>query len=180
MFQERRISRTSSGGIQTMWLISSTGGSMTRFAIITREFAFEASHSLPGHRGKCRRPHGHSYRLEISLRGPILHAPGESDDGMVMDFEDLKTMVNATILETLSDSVSRGSATGLIETGGLDHNDLNVLTGIRTTAENLVHWIWDALVGAGLPEDLLYRIRLWETEKGSVEITRAERGGVSR
>ena len=148
---------------------------MTRFAIITREFTFEASHHLPGHRGKCRRPHGHSYRLQISLRGPLIDAPGQSDDGMVMDFDDLKRIVNATIIEELCDSVPRGSAAGAIEKGGMDHNDLNALTGIRTTAENLVHWIWDALVMGGVPDALLYRIRLWETDKGYAEITHAER-----
>jgi 6-pyruvoyltetrahydropterin/6-carboxytetrahydropterin synthase len=57
----------------------------------------------------------------------------------------------------------------------MDHNDLNALTGIRTTAENLVHWIWDALVAGGVPDQLLHRIRLWETEKGCVEITHTER-----
>ncbi|GCF06952.1 6-pyruvoyl trahydropterin synthase family protein [Dictyobacter arantiisoli] len=148
---------------------------MTRYAIITKEFTFEAAHHLPNHRGKCRRPHGHSYRLQISLRGPINQTPGESSDGMVMDFDDLKTIVNATILEQLSDSVPRGKEAQLVEHGGLDHNDLNALTGIRTTAENLVHWIWDALVAGGVPDTLLYRIRLWETEKGYVEITHAER-----
>ncbi|GLV54474.1 6-carboxy-5,6,7,8-tetrahydropterin synthase [Dictyobacter sp. S3.2.2.5] len=148
---------------------------MTRYAIITKEFAFEAAHHLPNHRGKCRRLHGHSYRLQISLRGPILQAPGESSDGMVMDFDDLKTIVNATILEQLSDAVPRGDAAQVVEKGGMDHNDLNALTGIRTTAENLVHWIWDALVAGGVPDALLYRIRLWETEKGYVEITHAER-----
>ncbi|HEX3642483.1 MAG TPA: 6-carboxytetrahydropterin synthase, partial [Ktedonobacteraceae bacterium] len=56
-----------------------------------------------------------------------------------------------------------------------DHNDLNALTGIRTTAENLVHWIWDALVAGGIPDHLLYRIKLWETQKSSIEITHAER-----
>ena len=148
---------------------------MTRYAIITREFTFEAAHHLPDHRGKCRRPHGHSYRLQISLRGPIISAPGESSDGMVMDFDDLKTIVNNTIIEQLSDAVTRGPAAQAIEIGGMDHNDLNALTGIRTTAENLVHWIWDALVVGGVPDTLLYRIRLWETEKGYVEITHAER-----
>ncbi len=148
---------------------------MTRYAVITREFTFEAAHHLPNHRGKCRRPHGHSYRLQISLRGPILDAPGESSDGMVMDFDDLKMIVNATILDNLSDSISRGKNAQLIERGGLDHNDLNALTGIRTTGENLVHWIWDALVVGGIPDTILYSIRLWETEKGCVEITHAER-----
>ena len=149
---------------------------MTRYALVTREFTFEASHHLPNHRGKCRRPHGHSYRLQITLRGPIIEAPGQSDDGMVMDFEDLKQIVNMTIIEALSDAVPRGKNAQPIEKGGMDHNDLNALTGIRTTAENLVHWIWDALVMGGLSEDLLYRVRLWETEKGFAEITRAERG----
>lgn len=148
---------------------------MTRYAIITREFTFEACHHLPNHRGKCRRPHGHSYRLQISLRGPILNTPGESSDGMVMDFDDLKRIVNSTIIDTVSDNVPRGEGAQPIAAGGMDHNDLNALTGIRTTAENLVHWIWDALVAGGVPDTLLYRIRLWETEKGYVEITHAER-----
>ncbi len=148
---------------------------MPKFATITREFTFEADHHLPGHKGKCRRPHGHSYRLEISLRGPIKEAPGQSDDGMVMDFDDLKRIVNATIIEELSDSVPRGPSARPIEAGGMDHNNLNDITGIRTTAENLVHWIWDALVAGGVPDQLLYRIRLWETAKGYVEITHAER-----
>ena len=37
----------------------------------------------------------------------------------------------------------------------MDHNDLNSLTGIRTTAENFAHWIWDALVSGGVPDHLL-------------------------
>ncbi len=151
---------------------------MAQYAIITREFTFEASHHLPGHKGKCRRPHGHSYRLQVSLRGPIIDVPGQSDDGMVMDFEDLKQIVNTTMLEHLSDSTPRGNAAQPIASGGMDHNDLNALTGIRTTAENLVHWIWDALVAGGVPDHLLYRIRLWETQKGFIEITHAEREGL--
>ena len=127
-------------------------------AILTKIFHFEAAHHLPGHRGKCARLHGHSYRLEVSLRGPIKEAPGQSDHGMVMDFGDLAQIVRIAVLEQL------------------DHSDLNEMTGLHTTAEHLAHWIWEALVAAGLPEDLLYRVRLWETESGYVEITAAERG----
>jgi 6-pyruvoyltetrahydropterin/6-carboxytetrahydropterin synthase len=98
---------------------------------------------------------------------------------MVMDFEDLKRIVDTTILEHLVPSVPRGKAAQPIENGGMDHNDLNALTGIRTTAENLVHWIWDALVAGGVADNLLYRVRLWETDHGFVEITHAEREGRS-
>ena len=131
---------------------------MERQALITKIFRFEAAHSLPGHRGKCARPHGHSYTLEVTLRGPIRTTPGASDEGMVMDFEDLSQLVQHVVLERL------------------DHQDLNVATGIRTTAENLVHWIWDMLLQVGLPEALLYRLCLWETAHNRVEITAAERG----
>ncbi len=77
---------------------------------------------------------------------------------MVMDFHDLGQIVREVVIERL------------------DHNDLNQIIGIYTTAENLAHWIWDALVAGGLPEGLLYRIRLWETESSFVELTQAERG----
>lgn len=126
-------------------------------AIITKIFRFEAAHHLPGHYGKCVRPHGHSYRLEVTVRGSIKNAPGESDHGMVMDFGDLSQIVKNAVIEHL------------------DHQDLNVVTNIHTTAENLAHWIWDELTANGLPEVLLYRIRLWETESCFVEITRQER-----
>ncbi len=128
-----------------------------RFALLSKTFRFEAAHHLPGHRGKCARLHGHSYKLEVTLRGPVNEAPGQSVHGMVMDFEDVSRIVRSSLLEPL------------------DHQDLNQVLNIQTTAENLVHWMWDALVAAGLPVTLLYRLRLWETESGYVEITQAER-----
>jgi len=127
-----------------------------RYAILTKTFGFEAAHHLPGHSGKCARPHGHSYKLEVTVRGPIRDEPGASDDGMVLDFGDLATLVRVAVIERL------------------DHYDLNTILPTRTTAENLAHWIWEALPAAGLPAALLYRVRLWETESGYVEITAAE------
>ncbi len=128
-----------------------------RYGSITKIFRFEAAHHLPGHQGKCANPHGHSYRLEITLRGPVKDAPNQSDNGMVMDFGDLSQVVRASVIERL------------------DHQDLNLVTGLHTTAENLAHWIWDTLVATGLDDGILHRIRLWETESCFVEITRAER-----
>ena len=127
------------------------------YAILTKTFRFEAAHHLPGHTGKCARLHGHSYQLEVTVRGPIKEAPHQSDSGMVMDFEELSHIVRNSIIERL------------------DHRDLNEVTGLRTTAENLAHWMWDELIAGGLPASLLYRIRLWETQSSYVEITQAER-----
>lgn len=128
-----------------------------RAAILTKRVQFEAAHDLPGHQGKCAQLHGHSYVLEVSIRGRIKQAPGQSDDGMVMDLHDLSAMIQRAVLARL------------------DHHYLNEIIGERTTAENLAHWIWDALLQEGLCASLLYRLRLWETATGYVEITREER-----
>lgn len=131
-----------------------------RFAILTKAVSFEAAHQLPGHQGKCAQLHGHSYRLEVSVRGPLKQAPGTSDDGMVVDLHELSEIIKQAVIFRL------------------DHRYLNeVMEERRTTAENLAHWIWEALLEGGLPEPLLYRIRLWETTTGWVEVTRAERNG---
>lgn len=128
------------------------------YAIITKQFRFEAAHQLPNHRGKCARLHGHSYLLEISVRGPIKSRRGQSDDGMVLDLDDIKQIVHAAIIERV------------------DHYNLNDLMTEPTTAENIAHWIWTELAAAH-PDfaALLYRIRLWETASGYVEITNDER-----
>lgn len=128
------------------------------YAMLSKQFTFDAAHHLPHHGGKCARPHGHTYTLEVTVRGPIKQALSKSDHGMVLDFADLSHIVKEAVIARL------------------DHYDLNIVTGVYTTVENLIHWIWDALVAAGLPDDLLYRIRLWETPTSFVEITHAERG----
>ena len=132
----------------------------TRLAILTKAVQFEAAHSLPGHRGKCAHLHGHSYRLEVSLRGPLKQEPGASDDGMVMDLQDLADIIRQAVLARL------------------DHRYLNEVIEERATAENVAHWIWDALLEGGLPEPLLYHVKLWETATSWAEVTRAERGGL--
>src|SRR5437762_802264 len=112
---------------------------MTRYAMITHAFPFEACQSLSGNPGRCGRPHGHSYRLQVTEHCPIRESPGRSDDGMVIDFEDLKRSVEGMILEKIYPDVPHNANSE----GGLDQNDLNALTGIRTTAPNLAHGIWD-------------------------------------
>lgn len=94
---------------------------MTHTAEIFREFTFEAAHRLPnvpdGH--KCARLHGHSYRVEVHVIGPI----GE-DSGWVCDFGDIKAA-----FKPLEDR--------------LDHFYLNEVEGLENpTSEVLARWIW--------------------------------------
>ena len=94
---------------------------------IRKSFTFEAAHVLPHHPGKCARLHGHSYRLDVALEGP-LQATGPAA-GMVEDFEVLSRVVEAAVIDEL------------------DHRSLNELMD-NPTAENIVVWVWRRLAGS--------------------------------
>ena len=102
-------------------------------------FHIEAAHHLPavpaGH--KCARLHGHSFRIEIHVRGEV-----GPDTGWVMDFADIKAAF-APVFDAL------------------DHRYLNEIEGLSNpTSENLARWVWDQLQPR-LP--LLHRVVIHET-----------------
>ena len=99
---------------------------MTYSSEIYREFTFEAAHRLPnvpeGH--KCARLHGHSYRIEVHVRGPV-----NPEFGWVVDFGDIKRAFDCVHNK-------------------LDHRYLNEVRGLENpTSENLARWIWCRLAG---------------------------------
>lgn len=109
---------------------------------VTRSFAFEAAHELPWHPGKCKRLHGHNYRFEVTVEGPL------DERGVVLDFDDLKRVVEAEVVDRY------------------DHRYLNDFFD-NPTAELLAHDVWKRLEAAGLR---IARLRLWETPDSSVEL----------
>ena len=52
---------------------------------VTKEFRAEIAHRLPNHPGACQFIHGHSYRFQVTVKGPQ-----QPETGMVVDFKDLK------------------------------------------------------------------------------------------
>ncbi len=65
---------------------------------ITKEFSFEAAHALEGYNGACREIHGHSYRLFVTIKGSPAEGEADPKCGMVMDFGELKKIVNEEII----------------------------------------------------------------------------------
>jgi 6-pyruvoyltetrahydropterin/6-carboxytetrahydropterin synthase len=66
---------------------------------ITRKLEFDAGHRIPDHKSQCRNLHGHRYTLEITLAGEVIHAEGNSDNGMIMDFSDIKTLAKQHLVD---------------------------------------------------------------------------------
>lgn len=111
---------------------------------IGKVFRFEAAHQLHGHEGACAKLHGHSYKVIIHLIGPIRKASGTSE-GMVCDFGDLTKAWKKHIFSLL------------------DHQNLNYILPVRTTAENLAVWIFARLVNKWSNAKLLSGVEVWET-----------------
>jgi len=66
---------------------------------ITRRLEFDSGHRIPNHEGQCRHLHGHRYAIEVTLTGEVANHPGKADDGMVLDFGDIKKLTNQYVVE---------------------------------------------------------------------------------
>ena len=66
---------------------------------ITTRLEFDAGHRIPNHKSQCRNLHGHRYALEITLSGDIIHQKKASEDGMVMDFSDVKNIARESVID---------------------------------------------------------------------------------
>ena len=104
---------------------------------------FEPAHRLVGDFGPATRPHGHTYQMEVIVRGERL-----KDDGTLYDIGLLRPTV-----EDLAASLHYR-----------DLNDLPGLADVNTTAETVAHYCWDELApplrGQGLDS---LTVRIWES-----------------
>lgn len=138
---------------------------MTNYCEITRKIEFDAGHRIQNHKSKCRNLHGHRYVLEATVRGPIKDIDGQSDNGMVVDFGDVKRCM----MELIHDEWDHGflvcedDSEVLEALQRIDHgNHKTVILHFVPTVENLVRWCYNELYIPLLPLQLV-RCRLYET-----------------
>jgi 6-pyruvoyltetrahydropterin/6-carboxytetrahydropterin synthase len=89
---------------------------------VTVEGGFSSGHYLRNYKGKCENPHGHNYKVRITLRGESLDKAG-----LLLDFRDLKQVMRPVI-------------------DRIDHqmlNDLKPFDTINPSAENLAKFFYD-------------------------------------
>lgn len=113
---------------------------------VSVEDTFSAGHALRGYKGKCENPHGHNYRVQITLEGPQLDSIG-----LLVDFTHLKEVMRGVIRK-------------------LDHqfiNDLEPFTTVNPSAENMAKYFYDEVSGQlqGLPPGAhITDVVIWETD----------------
>lgn len=111
--------------------------------------SFSAGHALRGYKGKCENPHGHNYKVQVTLEGLQLDAIG-----LLYDFAHLKRVMRDVI-------------------SGMDHkflNDQAPFDVINPSAENLAKYFYDETTRQlnAMPEGArITRITIWETDTTS-------------
>jgi 6-pyruvoyltetrahydropterin/6-carboxytetrahydropterin synthase len=112
---------------------------------VTVEEEFAAGHSLRGYRGKCENPHGHNYKVRVTLEGRSLN-----NIGLLYDFVDLKAAIHSAI-------------------GKLDHqfvNDVPPFDVLNPSAENLAKYFYEQisrLLDGPAALCRVSKVKVWET-----------------
>ena len=119
---------------------------------VTRRFTFSAAHRYTrpewsdaenrAHFGQLASIHGHTYTLEVTVRGPV-----DARTGMVVDLQELKQLVGETVIARFDHAFV--------------NDDPAFPPGVLPTSENLVRVMWDMLI-AKLGAERLAGLRLWE------------------
>ena len=135
---------------------------------ITKEFKFEMAHALHGYDGLCKNIHGHSYKLCVTVKGEIKNDKGNPKDGMVLDFDILKSIVKPEIIKKYDHS--------LVLNGNSSHAEIDLsafekvfFLPYQPTSENLVA-DFALKIKSKLPEGIeLYKVILSETATSFAE-----------
>lgn len=145
--------------------------------LITRRLEFDAGHRIPNHTSQCKHLHGHRYAIEISLSGEIITAEGQSQQGMVMDFSDVKRIAKEKLVDLWDHAflVYRGdTVVSDFLTTLPDHK--TVTLDVVPTAENLARLAFMLLDPAYQDtygnQLRLEQIRLYETPNNWADYTR--------
>ena len=138
---------------------------------ITKQFSFETGHALYGYDGKCKNVHGHSYKLSVTVIGEPITDRTNVKFGMVIDFKDLKKIVEEEVVDVFDHATVFNKNTPHIELAKelakREHNVL--LVDYQPTSEMMVIDFADK-IKSRLPKSVkLFALKLQETESSFAE-----------
>ena len=145
--------------------------------LITRRLEFDAGHRIPQHQSQCRHLHGHRYALEVTLAGDVIQTEGAAEQGMVMDFSEVKDIALQKIAHVWDHAflVYRGDHQVLDFLNSIPGHKTVVLDRVPT-AENLALAAFKVLDAAYIDSYgnhlRLERVRLYETPNNWADAVR--------
>ena len=142
---------------------------------ITRKLEFDAGHRIPDHKSQCRNLHGHRYTIEITLVGEVIEEEGSSDNGMLMDFSDVKSLAHEHLVDVWDhaflvyekDAPVRDFLAGLPDHKTVVINKIPTVENLARTAFDILKPVYSDRYGTGLK---LHKLVLHETPNCWAEI----------
>ena len=144
--------------------------------LITRRLEFDSGHRIPNHSSQCRHLHGHRYAIEVTISGKVIDTEGAPDQGMVMDYSEVKHVAQQTLVDIWDHAflVFEKDHTVLDFLQSIPGHKTVVLDVIPT-AENLALTAFGILDSAYAGKGLrLERVRLYETPNNWADAIRKE------
>ena len=142
---------------------------------VTKIFEFAAGHRLSGYNGKCFYPHGHNFKLKVTVTGQL------DELGMIIDFSILKVIVERILDENFDhkmilkkdDPINQAIVEAFFKDRPISKrlNDAFYLVDYNPTAENMGLDLFNKIKDAS-PEVILSKITLYETDTSYAEITK--------
>jgi len=137
---------------------------------VSKIFRFEMAHALWGYDGLCKNIHGHSYILRITVTGRPIQNETDVKLGMVIDFGDLKRIVNQNIVDVFDHSLVLSKKAPVEKLQEIPEMfTRRMWFDFQPTAENLVVYFADILKDKLPPSIHLHSIRLYETANSYAE-----------
>ncbi|MCB9201971.1 MAG: 6-carboxytetrahydropterin synthase [Flavobacteriales bacterium] len=144
--------------------------------LLTKIFRFETAHALAGYTGKCKNVHGHSYQLHVTVSGIPEKNENSPTYGMVIDFGDLKEIVNKNIITIFDHATVLNENSSSITLGKYleENNHRVVYMQTQPTCENMLYYFAEILEQK-LPNHVrLEKLKLFETENSYGEWIRKD------
>ena len=138
---------------------------------ITKLFHFETGHALYGYDGKCKNVHGHSYKLAVTVSGNPISDTNNVKFGMVIDFCDLKKIINEEIVDVFDHATVFNKNTPHVELANelIKRGHHVLLVDYQPTSEMMVIDFAEKIKNR-LPSTIhLFSIKLQETETSFAE-----------
>jgi len=137
---------------------------------ITKLFSFEMAHALEGYDGLCKNIHGHSYKLSVTVLGMPVDDLQSPKNGMLIDFTDLKQIVEKHIVSKYDHALVLNTMTDKATVNALQsHYDKIVTVKYQPTCERMLIEFADILQNV-LPSNIsLHSLRLSETDTSYAE-----------
>lgn len=142
--------------------------------LVSKTLEWDMGHRVPNHKSKCKNLHGHRYKIEIFVDDKIIDTTGASDEGMVIDFGDIKTIGNSIIDEELDHGFmvyEQDSYYEIFKNLKEDGQKI-IFVPFIPTAENISKWLFKRLERLFKARNIrLHSVKIWETPTSTAEFT---------